>query len=258
MFIIKIYIKATKYSSQFKQTSKKNHIHSLESNSRDFWKSCKTFFSEEYSYEKIVLLDSKNNIISDGTRVATIFNSYFINITDGLSIEPWESQHTNLPDNCSKLRYIDSANKNFEDLPSIREIGETNRGNVFSLSQISEHDVLQVTLKQNHKKGANGPIPMRVIKMVSDIISKPLTNCINADISKNVFLHSLKLAEVVPVHRKEYKTLKENYRPISISPSFSKIYERLLYNQLSKYFENILSTHLCGFRSRYSTQHDLI
>ena len=48
--------------------------------------------------------------------------------------------------------------------------------------------------------------------------------------------------------------LKSNYRPISILPLISKVYERLIYNQLSQYTENFLSHILCGFRKAHSTQ----
>ena len=50
---------------------------------------------------------------------------------------------------------------------------------------------------------------------------------------------------------------KTNYRPISVLPSLSKVYEKILYKQLNSFFEAKLSTHLWELRSRYSTQHDL-
>ena len=48
-----------------------------------------------------------------------------------------------------------------------------------------------------------------------------------------------------------------NYRPVSILPLISKVYERLIYNQLSEYSESFLSHILCGFRKAHSTQHAL-
>ena len=49
-----------------------------------------------------------------------------------------------------------------------------------------------------------------------------------------------------------------NYRPISILPLFSKVYERILFQHISKHFENIFSPLLCGFRAQHSTQHALL
>ena len=50
---------------------------------------------------------------------------------------------------------------------------------------------------------------------------------------------------------------KENYRPVSILPLLSKVYEKLLYNRLSDYVENNFNVILCGFRKAHSTQHAL-
>ena len=54
------------------------------------------------------------------------------------------------------------------------------------------------------------------------------------------------------------KLSKENYRPISILPNISKVYERCLYDQISDYFEDILSKYQRGFRKGYSAQHCLL
>ena len=63
---------------------------------------------------------------------------------------------------------------------------------------------------------------------------------------------------VIPVHKKEIKSDKVNYRPVSILPSLSKTYEKLMYQQLYEHFNSILSPNQCGFRKGYSTQHCLM
>ena len=55
-----------------------------------------------------------------------------------------------------------------------------------------------------------------------------------------------------PVFKKDSRNDKRNYRPLSILSNISKIYERLLYNQLETYFESILSRYQCGFRKGFS------
>ena len=55
-----------------------------------------------------------------------------------------------------------------------------------------------------------------------------------------------------------FKKSKNNYRPVSILPVFSKIFERLLSTQLLEFFDNILSKFQCGFRNGYGTQHCLL
>ena len=75
--------------------------------------------------------------------------------------------------------------------------------------------------------------------------------------SNSEFPDPLKMADIRPFHKKDETTLKENYRPVSILPSISKIFERDMYEQIVLYFENFLSPFLCGFRKGFSTQHCL-
>ena len=62
----------------------------------------------------------------------------------------------------------------------------------------------------------------------------------------------------MPVHKKKDKSDKENYRPVSIFPNISKIYKKLIYNQLCEYFHDKLFPSHCGFRKGYSPQHSLL
>ena len=58
--------------------------------------------------------------------------------------------------------------------------------------------------------------------------------------------------------KKINKTDKENYRPISILPNLSKVYERLMYNQIYPYFDTLLSKFQCGFQKGFNAQHCLL
>ena len=77
-------------------------------------------------------------------------------------------------------------------------------------------------------------------------------------IDNGIFPDSLKAANITPVFKKDSRTEKTNYRPVSILPNLSKIYERLIYNQLSKYLENFLSKFQCGFRKGFNAQDCLL
>ena len=72
------------------------------------------------------------------------------------------------------------------------------------------------------------------------------------------FPHCLKQAKVIPAFKKEEKLDKSNYRPVSILPVISKIYERLMYDRMYKYFDQIFPKFQCGFRKRFSTQNCLL
>ena len=84
-----------------------------------------------------------------------------------------------------------------------------------------------------------------------------LTKCINKSFETGYFPDGLKLANVAPVFKKEDPLDKSNYRPVSILPLLSEVYEKVIYNQLSDYFDSFLNNILCGFRKAHSTQHAL-
>ena len=66
------------------------------------------------------------------------------------------------------------------------------------------------------------------------------------------------MADISPVFKKGDITSKENYRPISTLPNMSKVFERLMYDQIEKFMKNELSPLLTVFRKNYSTQHALL
>ena len=68
----------------------------------------------------------------------------------------------------------------------------------------------------------------------------------------------MKYADVTPIHEKDDKTDKTNYRTISILPNLSKVYERLMYNQISPYFDSVFSKFQCGFPKDFNAQHCLL
>ena len=77
-------------------------------------------------------------------------------------------------------------------------------------------------------------------------------------VDSSTFPAALKLAHITPAFKKGSKNSKENYRPISILPNISKIYERCMYKQMSDYLGNFFSKFQCGFRQGISAQHCLL
>ena len=66
------------------------------------------------------------------------------------------------------------------------------------------------------------------------------------------------MAEVIAVYKKENPLDKENYRPISLLSHVSKIFEKILFNQINEFMQPHFSALLTGFRKNHSTQHSLI
>ena len=85
-----------------------------------------------------------------------------------------------------------------------------------------------------------------------------LSSDANKCIYNGIFPNNLKHADITPTFKKIERLHKTNYRPISILPTLSKVYEKLFYNQIYNYFNGIFSRYLCGFRKGQSTQHCLI
>ena len=72
-----------------------------------------------------------------------------------------------------------------------------------------------------------------------------------------MFPQNLKNANKTPVFKKGDRNSETNYRPVRILLNISKIYERCLYKQMSKFFDKILSKYQFGFRKGFNSQHCL-
>jgi hypothetical protein len=81
---------------------------------------------------------------------------------------------------------------------------------------------------------------------------------INLSINTGVFPDSLKVAQVTPIHKKNDPLNKSNYRPVSVLPIFSKVYEKVIEIQLADYFDKIFNPFLCAFRRGHGCQTTLL
>ena len=96
-----------------------------------------------------------------------------------------------------------------------------------------------------------------MLKHCSPVIEKYLSEAFNMSISKRKFPEFLKLAKVVPIFKKGDKTSPQNYRPISLLCSISKIFEKLLYNRMVQFFVNrkLFASEQFGLRKKRSCVH---
>ena len=70
----------------------------------------------------------------------------------------------------------------------------------------------------------------------SESVTIPLKIIFEESLKKEYFQNYEEKTNIVPVHKKEYKILLKNYRPISPLFLFGKIFERVIYNSLFKHF----------------------
>ena len=101
-----------------------------------------------------------------------------------------------------------------------------------------------------------GWIPIK--KKKEEEIAEPIRNCINSSIITGTFSDELKIADIVPVFKKDDQNDKTNCRPISILPLISKIFEKVLYQQIEGFSNKVLSPKPSAFRKGNSTQHALL
>ena len=85
-----------------------------------------------------------------------------------------------------------------------------------------------------------------------------LTDSINYSLRESTFPEELKHSEMIPVYKKLDPLKKENYRPVSLLPHVSKVFERIIYQQINTYMKDKLSKCLTGFKKSYGTQHLLV
>ena len=112
------------------------------------------------------------------------------------------------------------------------------------------------SLKASKSAGTDN-IPSTLIKDGAEEIAAPLTFLINLSLQLGTFSTTEKTAKVTPIFKSGDRTLPDNYRPISVLNVFSKVLERIVYNQLSTFLErkNLLYRHQYGFRRHRSTEH---
>ena len=129
----------------------------------------------------------------------------------------------------------------------------------FSFTFIDRKKTFNELQKLKSKEACQGnDIPVKIIKENINIITDFIYNNFNNSLFSSYFPSNLKNADITPVFKKKDRENVENYRPVSILPVLSKVYERCMYDQMYAYLNKILSKWQCGFRQGYSTQHCLL
>ena len=210
------------------------------SKSSDFWSTIKPYLSKKSNQgQSKIILNEDNTAISNDTEVAETFNNFFVNVAEDIG----------------KDYIFDPQNH-----PSLKKIEELNLINdPFEFKHTDEKTVSKIIDKFNPKKATGGDkISVKLLKLGKPALVTPITNLINSTISVNIFPNGLKKAQVTPLHKKNDPMLKSNYRPVSILPIPSKIFEKVLSEQLSSYFDAIFDNFLCAFRKGHGCQTTLL
>ena len=111
------------------------------------------------------------------------------------------------------------------------------------------------TLKSKLSNGADN-IPLKIIKFIPENVLNLLAWIFNLSLQLGKFPEKFKIAKIIPIHKKGDPKDVNNYRPISLLSSFSKILEKIVHCRLSCFLEkhNFFSKFQFGFRENHSTE----
>ena len=101
-----------------------------------------------------------------------------------------------------------------------------------------------------------GNISNKLIKSAKEFLVEPLTLLVNQMLKSGHFPSELKISRVKPLFKNGDPAMFSNYRPISLLPSMSKIFEYVIFYQLFDYMctNNLLTIEQFGFRTGHSTE----
>ena len=184
--------------------------------------------------------------IFDDRSIAESMNEYFISIDTKLADE------------------IDSnSDYQNDDLTYANEFLESDSSstNLFHFRTISVTSVaLRLSKLLASKSTGMDTIPAKVLKITANIIAPSLTYIFNISLQSGIYVDDWKLAKIIPIYKSEDRKKCENYRPISILPVISKVFESEIFSQLYEHLnENtLLSDRQCGFRPKYGSNAALL
>ena len=221
---------------QAKKIYYSNVFHMYKSSMKKTWQ----IINETLSRKKVdnMLPDTfiKNgNELSDPKEIANAFNEYFSKIGSNIA--------SNI--NCTE---DGQSYKVYLQNPTLKK---------FAFKKVNDNEVLSIINKLKNKKsrGADN-ISNQLLKTIKQELCKPLTIIINQMIETGVYPEKFKISKITPIYKKNERTNIANYRPISLLPTLSKIFERVIHTQLYTYFDEnkLLSEQQYGFREKHSTE----
>ena len=255
------YNKQRNYCTGLFRKEKRNYFNNLDTkliiDNKKFWNTIKPLFSDKHSIKKKITIVDGDKIITNDSEIAETMNMFFANTVKNMDIIGFTNTAFSYNPNLSD---IDNIIEKFKDHPSILKINDNICIN--ELFHFTQKDVDEISNKisslNKNKPTTFNNIPTKLLVNCLDIVAPPVTQIINDSKLNFCFPRRLKLADITPTHKKSDINDKSNYRPISILPAVSKVFERDMCDDILLYIDNFLSPFLCGFRKGFNTQHCLI
>ena len=208
--------------------------------SRDFWPTIKPFLSKGSKNSQEICLLENGNVISDPDSVCNIFNDHFSKIANDIG-----------------RNLNDEEVKNHESVQKIRE--NIPRSEPLVFKQVSEKQVNRYIRSIGNAKATGlDNHSAKILKIIQPCYVTHLTRLVNRMFAESTFPESMKNARVTPIFKKEDPLLKKYYRPVSVLPIRSKIFERAMVDQLNDHFQTLFHPFLSAYRKGYSCQSTLL
>ena len=207
-------------------------------NIKNTWKGIKSIIAmNDKNNEVPKIIKSNESYLTDPLDIANTFNDFFSSVASKIQ---------------SKISF---SYKSFSDfLPA-------HISNSFFISPCTKEEISDIItgFKTGKSSGPNS-IPIKILKLAKDKISENLSSIFNLSFSTGSFPDVLKVAKIIPIHKKDSKLDCTNYRPISLLSNLDKIIEKLMHTRLLKFLENekVLYEKQFGFRRNFSTAHAII
>ena len=157
-----------------------------------------------------------------------------------------------------KSKSLSDLLKLYEDNICVLKIKEKNKiQDKFKFREVPPHEVRKIIHSLNNKKSAisSSYISVKHLTESVDIYLPLITDIINRSLKNGIFTDELELAEVIALFKKADPFDKINYRAVGLFSHMSKVFERIIFNQINEDIEPFLSNLLTGFHKNCNKQH---
>ena len=200
------------------------------------------------------MIQTDNAIETEPETVANLLNEFYVNIATQIG------GVTNIEQELeSNSEFVTKCAEFYKDHRSIKNIKESHMTQHFNFVHTDTSAVEKVIKNLEIKKSTGyDSIPPKLLKPVASQVSVHISKIFNLSVDTSTFPHGAKLAEVVPVFKKDNNLIMKNYRPVSILPSLSKVLEKIMHEQLQSFLDYVLHPRIAAYRRSYSCEHVLM
>jgi hypothetical protein len=239
------------YNKTIRASKKQYYNEALTKNSnnlRKTWSLLNEVLKKNQTKQPITSIFHNNTLITDPKLIAETFNKFFTTIADEIAtlINP------TLPDDANSTQATHTADPH----------SDTNTNTRFNMSDTpvtSDEIITCFNLLEDKKTPDMTGISTNLLKRIQHSLILPLKHIFTQSLATGIVPHKLKIAKVIPIYKSADASDINNYRPISLLSSFSKILEKIVQVRLTNYLNthNLISTQQFGFRPGHSTLHPM-